>query len=53
MRYLILPTDGEPFMTDWFTTENMFLPGMIVFDLSRGLYTKDGFDWRNIPEDHL
>lgn len=56
MRYLITTTDGqEPFFTEWFDVENHFNSelGMVVFDLATNKYLRDGFDWTEIPEDHL
>lgn len=52
MRYLITGID-EPFMTAWFDAENHFADGMVVYDLSRGLYTTDGDVWHVIEQDHL
>ena len=55
MRYLVMNDKPpfEPFLTNWFDTENNFNPGMIVYDLMRYVYTLDGKTWIEIPEDHL
>ena len=41
MKYLILH-DGEAFYTDWFSVENNYIPGMVVFDLVADVFTDDG-----------
>lgn len=51
MRYLITGT-GEPFYTNWFSVENNYSPGMIVYDLSEDTYY-DGDTWKGIEYDHL
>lgn len=55
MRYLIITNTEEPFFTEWFIAENNFNAslGMIVFDLSKKLYTNDGIKWNEIKIDHL
>ena len=52
VRYLILH-DGDAFYTEWFSLENNYLPGMVVFDLTRGVFTSDGKSWSEINIDHL
>jgi hypothetical protein len=53
MNFLIIPTEGKPFYTDWFMAENNYAAGMIVFNLYKHTYTKDGKTWDKIEEDHL
>jgi len=55
MRYLIIATGFEPAFTEWFESENHFNAelDMIVIDLAKGLYTKDGESWKEIEHDHL
>ena len=52
MRYLIQPLDSEPFFTDWFTVENNYSDGMIVYDL-QGFQYYDGTYWETLEFDHL
>lgn len=51
-RYLIYH-DQKAFYTDWFEFENHYLPGMVVFDLMRAMFTNDGNQWQDITQDHL
>jgi len=56
MRYLITTTDGnKPFFTEWFEPENHFNEeaGMVVYDLVKQIFTKDGINWELIEEDYL
>lgn len=53
MRYLITQPNQHPFLTDWYSFENNYVPGMIVYDLARFMYTPDGFNWISIKQDHL
>ena len=50
MNYLIIH-DGVPFYTNWFDTDNNFVDGMVVINLIRGMYTKNGYHWFEIEED--
>lgn len=52
MRYLILH-DGDAFYTECFSLKNNYLPGMVAFDLTRGVFTSDGKSWSEINIDHL
>lgn len=51
MRYLIIGA-GEPFYTNWFSIENTYSPGMVVFDLAKDVYF-DGVQWKEIEYDQL
>jgi len=55
MRYLITAKDLEPYLTQWYTSENVFNPeiGMVVYDLVKDIYTTDGEEWKEIEMDHL
>ena len=53
MNYLIVPIDSAPFYTNWFTAENNFVDGMIVFNLLNGTHTKDGVMWPITQTDNL
>jgi hypothetical protein len=56
MRYLITTGCGHPpFFTSWYVYENCFAIelGMVVYDLRKSLYTKDGKTWMNIESDQL
>ena len=55
MRYLIITTETDPFLTDNYSYENDFNSsiGMIVFDLQKMIWTNDGIYWENIEENHL
>jgi len=53
MNYLIKPATGEPFFTNWWSFENTYNEGDIVFDLYAEKYTTDGINWRTISGDHL
>ena len=52
-RYLIVDTAGPPFFSKDYDFENHYIDGMIVFDLLKQLYTKDGYRWVEIEVDHL
>lgn len=55
MRYLITTKNENPFLTDYFDSENNFnrTYEMVVYDLSKNIYTKDGVNWEEIEIDHL
>lgn len=54
MRYLVTGTGaGAPFYTDWFSVENNYSPGMVVFDLTNGLYYDGEDEWKEIECDSL
>lgn len=52
MQYLIY-FNKKAVYTNWFSVENTYCEGMIVFDLFQRVYTVDGKEWRAIEEDHL
>ena len=45
--------DLHPFFTDFYNFENNYAVGMIVFDLHSLLWTDNGYDWYDLPEDTL
>ena len=49
MRYLITSSTGDPFFTDKYRQE-MFNEKikMIVYDLLKSMFTKDGINWNFI-----
>jgi hypothetical protein len=56
MRYLITTQCAHPpFFTAWYVYENCYAVelGMVVYDLHKSLYTKDGKTWEEIEVDHL
>lgn len=53
MRYLITQADHEPFITEWFNSENHYVKGMIVYDFLSLIYSVDGENWKDIIVDHL
>jgi len=55
MRYLITTKESQPFLTDWFDSENHFNKEveMIVYDLVKHQFTIDGVNWLPIEIDHL
>jgi hypothetical protein len=53
MRYIVIPKEGEPFTTRWFDSENNFIEGSTVIDLSTGHYMNDGKTWKLLNFDHL
>jgi hypothetical protein len=55
MRYLITTPENQPFVTEWFDSENHFSEsvGMVVYDLHKWVYTTDGVTWQEIEQDHL
>lgn len=53
MRYLIIPSDSEPFFTDWYIYENNYTAGMVIYDLFKKEYSKYGYDWKKIETDNL
>lgn len=54
MRYLVALFGKMPFLTDYYSPE-MFAPesNMIVYDLSKQLFTDDGKQWKEIQIDNL
>jgi len=52
MNYLIL-YNNKAFYSSWFDYENNYAEGMIVFNISKHLYTIDGKNWIDIDFDHL
>lgn len=52
-EYLIVMPDGEVFSTNWFDSENHFVDGSTVIQLSTGKFTRDGEKWEEVEEDHL
>ncbi len=53
MKYIIIPKDQTPFLTDWYIYENNYEEGMIVIDTHNETYTLNGVDWGVIEEDRL
>jgi len=53
MRYLVIPKEGEPFLTNWFDYPDKYIEGSTVYDLPNYQYTIDGFTWKLITLDHL
>ena len=55
MRYLITTKNESPFLADCFDSENNFnqTSEMVVYDLAKNIYTKDGVNWEEIEIDHL
>jgi hypothetical protein len=54
-KFLITSVDGniKPSFTNYYSYENNYEQGMIVYDLFKGEYTLDGINWFEIMEDHL
>jgi hypothetical protein len=52
MNYLIYH-NGESFYTNWFSVDNHYMAGMIVFDLWLDKFTDNGVYWIQIKQDHL
>jgi len=50
MQYLIVEHEKEPFFTNWFSVENNYVDGMIVFDTHIDKYY-DGSEWKKIKHD--
>lgn len=57
MRYLIYYKKNGPdercFFTNYYSYENTHLPGMLVIDLEKQLFTENGTTWNPINEDVL
>ena len=53
MRYLVTTSMHEPFFTDYFSIENNFCEGMVVYDIAFGVYYDGGEKWKEISLDHL
>lgn len=55
MRYLIITNCNQPFLTNWFDSNNYFNENieMVVYDLSYKCFTINGKDWDDIEIDHL
>jgi len=53
MRYLIIPKEGEPFITQYYDFDNHYVEGDSVYDLDKIIYTTNGRIWNEIPIDHL
>lgn len=52
--YLITFSDGrKPFLSKWYSYENNWIEGMVVYDLYDSTYTLDGINWIDIIEDTL
>jgi len=51
-RYLVL-FNGESFYTHWFDHQNLYVEGMVVFNLHLHQVTFDGINWNDIKKDHL
>lgn len=52
MRYLVTGS-GVPFYTNWFSIENTYSPGMVVFDLVNNLYYEGTGIWKKVECDRL
>lgn len=52
MQYLITQPNEVPFLSKWFSIENNYVAGMIVYDLLNFTYY-DGTDLKEINYDHL
>ena len=58
MRYLVITISDiagnkDVFFTEWFEPENHFVPGMVVIDTHKNIFTDDGQVWQEIEFDHL
>jgi len=53
MKYLIIPKNSKPFLTDWFDYENNYVKGMMVINCTKSLFTIDGKNWEELEEDSL
>lgn len=53
MNYLVTIEGQSPFFTNWFTIENHYTEGMIVYDLINFTHCYDGKNWINVETDHL
>ena len=55
MKYLIITKDNNPFYTNWFDYENLYVPELMVciFDIETGKHTFDGQTWIETTVDHL
>jgi hypothetical protein len=52
MTYLIY-YQGDSFYTNWFSIDNNYMAGMIVWNLIDHIVTYNGVDWVDIKQDHL
>lgn len=53
MTYLVIPKEDEPFLTEWFDYPDKYIEASIVVNLVKLKYTKDGYTWCDLTEDHL
>jgi len=53
MRYLITIPDLEPFLTNWYSFENNYVSGMVIYDLYNSTYSTDGETFTPLKEDSL
>ena len=53
MKYLITSPEQEPFITNWYSFENNFIEGMIIYDLQNWTYSTNGKQFIDILQDHL
>lgn len=51
-RYLVITNDNDPFLTDYFDSENHFNMelGMVVMDLRYNKFTNDGTQWNDMEK---
>lgn len=52
MRYIIIPKDSAPFMTEWFEPDNHYQPGMVVINTHIHHYYA-GDMWHPLNFDYL
>jgi len=53
MQYLITTPNDPPFLTNWYSFENNYIKGMVVYDLINYTYSTDGKIFNPITEDNL
>ncbi len=53
MRYLITIPNEAPFLTNWYSFENNYIQGMVIYDLNKLTYSTDGKRFVVIDFDHL
>ena len=52
-RYLIIPTDSNPFFTHWCSAEMFPASGGTAFDIENEQMSINGIDWIDVETDNL
>lgn len=53
MQQFLIITPQNIFTTNYFDYENNYEVGMVIVNLYKATYTRNGKDWFRLPEDSL